>query len=212
MDKSEQLDKLASALSAFQGEVRDAPKSSKAHKHKYADLCQVLEIVRPLMAKHGLSLSQFPGAAESRVTVKSILMHSSGQWLSGVIEMQTENNHTGINAAQAVGLVITYARRYATAAILGITQTDDDGVQLGQLEPRAIENRAVPPILLQKTEIAPLAELRNLIVETKTTKETIEEEWLKPYNVKKIGELAPGVIQKHIEALKEQLLKKLELP
>jgi len=125
MSMSEQLDQLATALSAFQGEVTDARKDVSGYNYKYADLSQVLDIARPLMAKHGLSLAQFPGSAGDKVTIESYLLHKSGQFISGTIEMPVTLNK-GMTHAQCVGSVITYARRYATGAILGITQTDND--------------------------------------------------------------------------------------
>lgn len=125
MSMSESINELASALSLFQGEVKDAQKDKKGFSYNYADLSQVLEIARPLMAKHGLSLAQFPGSAGEKVTIESFLMHRSGQYISGTIEMPVTLGK-GMSPAQAVGSVITYARRYATGAILGITQTDND--------------------------------------------------------------------------------------
>lgn len=125
MNMSPEINELATALSLFQGEVMDASKDKKGYGYNYADLSNVLEIARPLMAKNGLSLAQFPTLEEGRVCVESILMHKSGQYMSSrmdipyaVAQKQSE--------AQAVGAVITYARRYSVGAILGITQTDAD--------------------------------------------------------------------------------------
>lgn len=141
MDKSEDIKELASALSSLQGEVKDVNKDKKGYGYQYADLSQILEIARPLLAKHGLALSQFPGSAGEKVTIDSILMHKSGQWISGVIEMQAEQGK-GMSKAQSVGSVITYARRYAAAAILGIAQTDDDA-SINQPVPKA-NQRLIP--------------------------------------------------------------------
>jgi hypothetical protein len=125
MNKSENIDQLAGALSLLQGEVSDAHKDKKGYNYKYSDLSQILEIARPLMFKHGLSISQFPGTAHDKVTVESVLMHKSGQWMSGIIEMMVPEQK-GMNLAQAAGSIITYARRYSLASIIGITQSDND--------------------------------------------------------------------------------------
>lgn len=142
MNKSETLGQLAAALSRFQGEVQDASKDKKAHNYKYADLAQILEIVRPLLAKNKLAISQLPGAASEKLTLETILMHESGEWISSVIEMKVEPSKS-MNLAQACGSVISYARRYALSAICGIAQQDDDAG--GAKEPQS--KPAVIPVL-----------------------------------------------------------------
>lgn len=94
----------------------------------YATLDAVLDTVRPVFAKHGLAVYQAPGkigelAGNLVVSVVTVLMHESG------LQMQVETQvPLGPKAtAQAAGGAITYARRYALAAIAGIAQVDDDG-------------------------------------------------------------------------------------
>jgi hypothetical protein len=129
VNKSENIGELAKALSKFQSEVGDVHKSRQGYGYKYADLCSVLDTVRPLCAKNGLSVSQLCVSPEDpeRVGVETVLMHESGQWISSVFHMPVEEKKP-LSSAQTAGVVITYARRYALAAVLGITQTDDDGV------------------------------------------------------------------------------------
>ena len=125
MNKSETIDKLAAALSKAQSCIEDATKSTSAYNYKYADLSQILRLVRPVFAENGLSITQFPCDGGSSVSVESMLMHSSGQWLSQKFSMDVEASK-GMSKAQAAGVVITYMRRYALAAIAGITQEDND--------------------------------------------------------------------------------------
>lgn len=125
MEMSSEINEIAGALSKFQGDVRDVMKDKAAYGYNYADLSSVLETARPLMAKHGLSVVQMPGNAGADVVITTMLMHSSGQWLRGTITMPVERGK-GMSGAQAVGSVITYARRYALAATLGISQSDND--------------------------------------------------------------------------------------
>lgn len=49
-------------------------------------------------------------------------MHRSGQWISGTAVVPIAKQD-----AQGYGATLTYARRYGLAALLGITQDDDDG-------------------------------------------------------------------------------------
>lgn len=149
MNMSEKIDELAAALSQLQGEVKDAQKDRKGYGYDYADLSQVLEIGRPLMAKYGLALSQFPGSASEKVVVESILMHKSGQWISGALEMGVSSSKN-MTLAQSIGSVITYARRYSIGGILGITQSDNDAhsssKDIHEEQKKIKEERILPPI------------------------------------------------------------------
>ena len=126
MDRSESIGALATALSALQGELSHVGKNSHGYGYDYADLAAVLDVARPLLAKHGLALSQLPAESDGdTVALESVLMHTSGEWISARYTMSVEQGK-GMSKAQAVGSVITYARRYALTAIMGIAQTDDD--------------------------------------------------------------------------------------
>lgn len=123
MNKSDQINELAAALAKAQGEIENASKNAaNPHfKSKYADLAEVLNTVRPVFAKHGLSVSQLPAFEAGIASVTTMLMHSSGQWLSGTASAGVTKQD-----AQGVGSAITYLRRYSLAAVAGIAQEDDD--------------------------------------------------------------------------------------
>ena len=138
MDKSDSIENLAKALCKVQMEITDATKDKAGDrgKYKYADLGQLLNLVRPAITLYGLSVSQFPceAADPESVAVETILMHESGEWISNKFSMKlhrivTKDGRDVTNAPQAAGSVITYARRYALAAVIGITQEDDDAQQ-----------------------------------------------------------------------------------
>lgn len=134
MNKSDTIKELATALSKFQSETTDAIKDKRGDKGSYADLGQILNLVRPLMSKHGLSVAQLPceSAIEGNIAVDTMLMHESGEWISNSFSMpinriiRKADGKDVTNAPQASGSVITYARRYALTAVLGITQEDND--------------------------------------------------------------------------------------
>ena len=123
MNKSEQINELAGALSKAQGELENASKSSNNphFKSKYADLAEVLNTIRPVFSLHGLAVTQCPSFEAGIVSVETVLMHSSGQWMSSVVSAPCTKQD-----AQGVGSAITYCRRYALAAVAGIAQEDDD--------------------------------------------------------------------------------------
>ncbi len=66
-----------------------------------------------------------PGKSDSGVTVSTMVLHNSGQWIKSETQLPIDSA-AKMSAAQAAGSVITYARRYALAAALGIAQEDDD--------------------------------------------------------------------------------------
>lgn len=124
MIKSDTIIELGAALSKAQGELSNASKSSANpfFKSKYADLAECINVVRPVFAVHGLSITQMPSYESGIVSVESMLIHSSGEWISSTISAPV-----GKQDAQGVGSAITYCRRYSLAAIAGIAQEDDDG-------------------------------------------------------------------------------------
>jgi len=121
---SEQLDRLADALSKAQGEIQNVVKDAKNphYKNEYASLDAVTDTVRPIFAKHGLSVAQVPEYADGIVTVATLLLHSSGQWILGLPAAPLSKAD-----AQGVGSATTYLRRYSLAGLAAIAQTDDDG-------------------------------------------------------------------------------------
>ena len=128
MNTSEQINELSAALSVAQGGLKDAAKDREGYGYKYADLASILKIARPILAQHGLAVVQEAGTDDNgMISVVTRVMHSSGQWLEcAPLKMPVEPKK-GLSQAQAAGSVVTYARRYALAALLGITQDDDDG-------------------------------------------------------------------------------------
>lgn len=123
MQKSESIVALAAALAKAQGEVENASKNAaNPHfKSRYADLAEVLNTVRPVFAKHGLAVTQFPSFADGIANVETILTHESGEWMAGTASAPVSKQD-----AQGVGSAITYLRRYSLAAVAGIAQEDDD--------------------------------------------------------------------------------------
>ena len=124
MNKSESIKELATALAKFQAEVKNPANSANNpfYKSKYAPLNEILNGVRPLLAKNGLSILQMPGGDSQETSITTLLMHESGEW----IESEPLTMKAVKNDPQGAGSVITYARRYSLSAILGISSEDDD--------------------------------------------------------------------------------------
>jgi hypothetical protein len=123
MNKSDQINELATALSKAQAEISGALKDSKNpfFKSNYADLQSVWDACRIPLTKNNLCVMQLSDTIENSVVVETVLAHSSGQWISSQLKMLPEKN-----TPQAIGSCISYARRYSLASMVGVYQTDDD--------------------------------------------------------------------------------------
>lgn len=122
MEKSESIKELATAICHFQGAVEKIKKSeiNPFFKSKYADLSSILDVIRQPLFENGLSFVQFPKGDHE---LETILMHTSGEWMSECYSMPPVKNDP-----QGLGSAITYQRRYALGAILGLNiDVDDDG-------------------------------------------------------------------------------------
>lgn len=123
MKTSEQIAELAKALAAAQAEMSNATlnKVNPHFKSKYADLAEIRNTVTPVLAKHGLSVSQTTMPDNGVLIVTTRLMHLSGQWIESHYPIIADTNKP-----QVMGSAMTYARRYSLAAICNISADEDD--------------------------------------------------------------------------------------
>ena len=123
--QSESIANLAKALSIVQGKLTYAKKDSANpfFKSKYADLESVWDACRDLLSANGLAVVQLPGEYfEGTMALTTIITHSSGEWISQQMSLPVTKPD-----AQGAGSALTYMRRYALAAVVGVVQADDDG-------------------------------------------------------------------------------------
>lgn len=121
---SAKFDQVSAALVMATAEIEVASKdSSNPHfGSKYADLTSIMEACRPALSKQSIVILQPPSCVEGAVTVATILLHKSGQWIASELSMRPIDSKP-----QSVGSAITYARRYGLSGLLGLTADDDDG-------------------------------------------------------------------------------------
>jgi hypothetical protein len=125
MQHSENIAAISAALAKVQGSLDGARKdSTNPHfKSKYADLTSVWEACREQLSTNEIAVVQAPGeAAEGVVAMTTMLCHSSGEYFSETLTIPLAKVD-----AQGYGSALTYARRYALAAMVGIAPEDDDG-------------------------------------------------------------------------------------
>ena len=129
MTRSESITNLATALARAQSEMPVAvfDATNPFLKSKYASLGAVIQASRPILAKHKLSLVQFPISDAASVGVESILTHESGEFVSERILIPL-TEEKGKSKVQSAGSTLTYLRRYSWASILGMySDEDSDG-------------------------------------------------------------------------------------
>ena len=124
MPTSPTIAALAAALVKAQSAMGGAKKdSTNPHfRTAYADLASVWDACRAPLANAGLSVVQLVSSDEKSAIIETILAHSSGEWVSSTLAVPLTKAD-----AQGLGSAITYGRRYALAAIVGVCPADDDG-------------------------------------------------------------------------------------
>lgn len=118
--QSDSIKNLAVALVKAQSELRGAKKDADNpfFKSKYADLNSCWEAAREPLTKNGLCVIQTTEIQGPELGVKTILLHTSGEWISSFLPL-TEK-------PQVTGSAISYNRRYGLSAIVGLYSEDDD--------------------------------------------------------------------------------------
>jgi len=122
--QSPDIGKLAEALSKAQSKMEGAKKdgNNPFFKSDYSTLFSVWQACRGPLTENSLSVTQTMGGnGTGLVTVYTTLMHSSGQWVKSALSIIP-----GKAGPQELGSCITYLRRYALAAMVGLSPLDDD--------------------------------------------------------------------------------------
>jgi hypothetical protein len=180
---SVEINELAKALSDAQGEMTAAAKdATNPHfKSRYATLASVWDAIRKPLTANGLSVSQILEAEPGGVAVRTMLLHSSGQWLASRYVMPVGERLT----PQAMGSAITYARRYALSAIVGIAPDDDDDGNAASDQPRVERPapRPAPEPTAKATLLPALADFFNEFAWPKESKVQYANELLAHYSV-----------------------------
>lgn len=123
MNKSESVTELSAALAKAQAGIANAAKEGmNPHFNRtYATLKSVWSVCKTPLTDNGLSVVQSPEVENQTVKVTTTLLHKTGQWIESSITMPVKKWD-----CQGIGSAITYARRYALAAMVGVAPEDDD--------------------------------------------------------------------------------------
>lgn len=132
---SERIGTIAAALARAQAELTNPEKTLTAmirspfpreddRIFRYASLASGLDIVRKKLSKEEIAVVQATrieqGAGQIHLT--TLLAHASGEWISSDLPVCASKDS---EAPHKMGAALTYARRYALFALVGIAGEDD---------------------------------------------------------------------------------------
>jgi len=162
MRHSESIAQLAAALAKAQARIQPAVKDkvNPAFRSHYATLEAIVEACREALAANDLAVLQLPCDDPNceRVALRTMIVHKSGEFIEEAVSARLVKNDP-----QGLGSALTYLRRYALAAIVGVTATeDDDGnaasapQQVQRVQPSAPPPTAAPritPTIVGETQV-----------------------------------------------------------
>jgi len=151
--RSDEINELVTALIEAQKSMGSLKKTGTAdagkYSYQYATFDEVVEVAKKPLTNNGLVIIQFPINDGEWIGVETILAHASGQFITRKFETRLDSNFEILrylpdderaeiassisrkNHAQVVGSLITYYRRYAYMAAIGLVPEDDDGAAVG---------------------------------------------------------------------------------
>lgn len=133
---SPSIAKLALALAKAQGEFTHAvakhvakvegKEGKQGYSYNYASMAEVIDATAPALAKHELAvLCQVLRRTPTAVTLRSTLVHSSGEWAASQLDMPLPERCR----PQDFGAVVTYGQRYLYLALIRAAAGDDNDAQ-----------------------------------------------------------------------------------
>ena len=138
---------LAEALIHFQNTVSTIDGNARSRFGKFADLPNILNVIRPALREAGLSLSQVADSVNGEPGLKTVLSHTSGERLEGITPLciykepmiTKEGKVIPPNPMMEWGKSMTYTRRYALQSVLGICMglEDNEPEENDPVEPTA---------------------------------------------------------------------------
>jgi hypothetical protein len=149
---------LAAALVAAQAEMPPVePNATNPHfGSKFVSLDHLIAKTRPVLNKHGLAILQKPTQVDGQPALETTLIHKNGETVTETMPLILAGPDM-----QKLGAALTYARRYAWAALLGIAaETDDDGNQASTGTRSTAAPAPTPPP--PESEFASDAQVKNI--------------------------------------------------
>jgi hypothetical protein len=143
--QTETIASLAIALSKAQGKFLHATKDAcnGQFRNSYATLASCISAAKEGLAENELAVIQTVSVDHDDTYLVTTLVHKSGEWIKSAYPIRPVKQDP-----QGMGSAITYARRYAFCAIVGIAPDDDDdgNAASGRGANHAPANNTPPPL------------------------------------------------------------------
>lgn len=125
MKTSESTKAVFKAIHDLQQELEivkrgDTANIGEKYSYKYASMPKIWVEVKPLLKKYNLTVIQSPTQSQIGDSLTTMIVHDSGEYIQDTMRLVLNRED-----AQGIGSAITYAKRYALSAMLGVV-TDDD--------------------------------------------------------------------------------------
>ena len=189
------------ALSRFQSQIPAIPKSQIArvssakgnYSYRYADLADIQRAIAPALADCGLSVSFDTAQDPGGYLIQAKIHHTGGHSETTTFRVPVDDK-ARMNSAQAAGSALTYGRRYALTAALGIVTAEDDD------DGHAITTAPVPPPVPTgapqpgRHSAAPISAPQHKLLEARITAMDLDRDRLKnwlarAWNVQHLAEI-----------------------
>lgn len=140
---------IAAAFVAAQSQITHVVKRKTGQAagatYRYAELSDVIEMVRPILHAHGLAFQSINSPHPDGALVRTRLIHESGETMESdgtfipISDVRKRDGSVIPAGAQQAGSAYTYSRRYDLIAMLGIAADDDDGAAAMQAQAAKVE-------------------------------------------------------------------------
>ncbi len=159
IEKTDNITNLAAALLKAQKAMSSALKdaTNPYYKSSYADLKAVIEAIKEPLNSNGIAFLQAVNGDHEFPSIETMLLHESGQYLCS----RTPVFCSKPKDPQAFGSGITYSKRYALQAILGLPTKDDDAeAAMGRNDKTPQKTQKKPTQKVKQNEIVDSAWLQ----------------------------------------------------
>lgn len=163
------------ALSKAQGELSNPLKTGKSQGYLYVELDVILDLVRPVLAQHGLGLTQSWAERDGKDLLVTVLFHISGGYLHTEMPLRLGNLRHGSDMQQ-LGAALTYARKYSVLALFGLVgDKDEDAAPPEPLRKKPVTDPLAGTLKALTTDSEYEAYLEELVAKTGRTKAELRQ-------------------------------------
>jgi hypothetical protein len=126
MDNKQAQVAFNAAMARMQADIPSIAERGTGHNIVYATYEDILDVVRPIMHKHGFALSFKVDNTADAIKVTGVLMHQEGHDIETSMALPSDTSGSK-NKVQALGSSTSYGKRYVLCALLNIaTRAEDD--------------------------------------------------------------------------------------